>query len=553
MVVSTDNHLFTWGLSPQAIRLQTQAKKRARANQREEAAAKVERVTTVAADDTPPPGVDDEPDPDLDDVFEEKANVEDQEKSVKKIDEEAEVAVPEIKVDLVEDKPLPVEEEESKEALLEESTDHHYPTVIDVEFEKSIVKLASGLYHYALLTVDGNVYTWGKNLEKQLGREGPRNEIPFPSRLENISHATALECGADFTVIALQDGSVKACGNNNNGQCGREIAPSSRAGIAGKLVRLRISKRLVRIPDSTQCIDVPQDVKLPTTEPHAAHHIVRTLKNLPQYSDGCVIPSPLSKLPAFVQNSGHTTIDSNLNEFCRDDSVPDLIQNLDANENRKIDLCSPSSEAQLISESSVSQFALNRCSIDNILTSDYIHYCLYIFHGLYDQSAIINFSSKTLNFKEYKLRILMLNFEYIEAFKLCIGECLEAPKCIKLLEYFTKDPAIVPAFEEDMKFFIYETFKHFIRHQMNIGLLEDYFLSDLDYYVIQLSYVLYFNNNNNTSLEKSVFQKFKHLFINFDQRTTLENTDVIFKMISTKFNVAVCQKLIDLSDNLSMD
>lgn len=504
-----------------------------------------------SAEDLPLPGADEEPDPDLDDVFEEKANVEDQEKS-KKDDE-----VPEIKVDLAEEKPGPVvEEEETKEALLEESMEHHFPTLIDVEFEKTILKLASGLYHYALLTSDGSVYTWGKNLEKQLGRESARTEVQFPSRLDGITGAVALECGADFTVMALQDGGVKACGNNNNGQCGREIAPSSRAGIAGKLVRLRISKRLVRIPDSSQCIEVPQDVKLPIeaqqTQQHH-NHTVRTLKNLPQYCDGCVVPSPLSKLPAFAQNSGHTTIDSNLNEFCRDDSVPDIIRNLDANENRKLDILSPSSDAVPQSESSVSQVAINQCSVGDVLSSDYIHYCLYIFHGLYDQAAIIDFSSKTLNFKEYKLRILILNFEYIEAFKLCIEECMEAPKCIKLLEYFTKDPAIVPAFEEDMKFFIYETFKHFIRHQMNMSLLEDYFLGDLDYYVIQLCYVLYFNNNNNTSLEKSVFQKFKHLFINFDQRIALENTDVIFKMISTKFNVAVCQKLIDMADNVPID
>lgn len=188
-----------------------------------------------------------------------------------------------------------------------------------------------------------------------------------------------------------------------------------------------------------------------------------------------------------------------------------------------------------------------------MITHDYIHYCLYIFHGLYNEATITEFAQK-LNFKEYQIRILLLKYNYIDAFKLCISDCVDAQKCIKLFEYFTKDPSIVPIFEEDFKHFIYEIFKHFIRHQMNLQPLEEYFIADLDYYLIQLMYVLYFNNNVNASpLEMSVFQKFSHLFTNYDQPVNFDNTDVIYKMISTKFNVLLCQKLIDKAEAMSID
>lgn len=519
-----------------------------------------EEATTVVVDD-------DQDDDEDDDVFVEKANEESQEKEIKEAD--ATVSIPEIKIDLAatvepateQSDPKPVVDDEVKDTLIDECTDHLRPSIVPIEepLTSPITRIGTGLYHYTMVTADGALYTWGKNLERQLGREGSRNEVLNPTRLDCVTYAKDVMCGADFTIILLKDGSIKGCGQNNNGQCGLEIAPIDKSGIAGKLVRLRLSKRLVRIPDGSQCIEVPTLVRFPTDEPPNPDYTIYTLKSLPKYQPNCIIKSSLATLPIFSQISGHTTIDSNLNEFCKDEgNVPDLIRNLenqnlvDANQNEAKDE-PPGPHMMIINGSNSGQSTvstpanLNKYSMENIFTNDFIHYCLYIFHGLYDQTVISDFSARQLTFKEYKLRVLMLNYSYIDAFKLCIGDCLDAQKCIKLFEFFTKDPVILPLHEEDMKYFIYEIFKHFIRNQMNLTLFEEFLLTDLNYYLIQLSYVLYFNNNS-TALEKSVFQKFKNLFTNFDN-VSLENTDVIFKMISTKFNVIVCQRLIEAAEN----
>lgn len=575
--------MYTWGASPQAIRLSTQAKKRARANQRNEENSRTDRVTVVnepmeSKEEATTVVVDDDPDDDEDDeVFVEKANEESQEKEIKDDATETSptenVSIPEIKIDLAaQETPVPDNtepnkgpEDETKDALIDECTDHLRPSIVPVPepITSPITQIGTGLYHYTMVTADGSLYTWGKNLERQLGREGSRNEIIYPTKLECISNVKDVACGADFTIILMHDGTIKGCGQNNNGQCGLEIAPIDKSGIAGKLVRLRLSKRLVRIPDGSQCVEVPTVVRFPTDEPTNPDYTIYTLKSLPKYQPNCIIKSSLAGLPLFSQISGHTTIDSNLNEFCKDDgNVPDLIKNLensqnlvDANQNEaKLESIEQGTPHTMIINGSISGQStvstpanLNKYSMENVFTNDFIHYCLYIFHGLYDQTVISDFSARQLTFKEYKLRVLMLNYSYIDAFKLCITDCLDAQKCIKLFEYFTKDPVILPLHEEDLKYFIYEIFKHFIRNQMNLTLLEEFLLTDLNYYLIQLSYVLYFNNNS-TALEKSVFQKFKNLFTNFDN-VTLENTDVIFKMISTKFNVMVCQRLIEAAEN----
>lgn len=584
MVVTTSNKLYTWGASPQAIRLSTQAKKRARANQRNEENSRTDRVTVVnepmeSKEEATTVVVDDDPDDDEDDeVFVEKANEESQEKEIKddtttETSPTENVSIPEIKIDLAaQETPVPDNtepnkgpEDETKDALIDECTDHLRPSIVPVPepITSPITQIGTGLYHYTMVTADGSLYTWGKNLERQLGREGSRNEIIYPTKLECISNVKDVACGADFTIILMHDGTIRGCGQNNNGQCGLEIAPIDKSGIAGKLVRLRLSKRLVRIPDGSQCVEVPTVVRFPTDEPTNPDYTIYTLKSLPKYQPNCIIKSSLAGLPLFSQISGHTTIDSNLNEFCKDDgNVPDLIKNLensqnlvDANQNEaKLESIEQGTPHTMIINGSISGQStvstpanLNKYSMENVFTNDFIHYCLYIFHGLYDQTVISDFSARQLTFKEYKLRVLMLNYSYIDAFKLCITDCLDAQKCIKLFEYFTKDPVILPLHEEDLKYFIYEIFKHFIRNQMNLTLLEEFLLTDLNYYLIQLSYVLYFNNNS-TALEKSVFQKFKNLFTNFDN-VTLENTDVIFKMISTKFNVMVCQRLIEAAEN----
>lgn len=62
------------------------------------------------------------------------------------------------------------------------------------------------------------LYTWGRNMEKQLGQDNTRLELDRPTRLELSDNVIAIDCGADFTIYQTDNYTVKAFGNNNIGQ-----------------------------------------------------------------------------------------------------------------------------------------------------------------------------------------------------------------------------------------------------------------------------------------------------------------------------------------------
>lgn len=68
------------------------------------------------------------------------------------------------------------------------------------------------------MTSASQLYTWGKNLEKQLGRDSSRCDLATPTHLELNDNVICVECGADFTIILTDHFTVKAFGNNNFGQ-----------------------------------------------------------------------------------------------------------------------------------------------------------------------------------------------------------------------------------------------------------------------------------------------------------------------------------------------
>lgn len=69
-----------------------------------------------------------------------------------------------------------------------------------------------------MITNTSQLYTWGRNLEKQLGRENTRCDIIKPTHLELNDNVICVDCGADFTLLQTDKLVVKAFGNNNVGQ-----------------------------------------------------------------------------------------------------------------------------------------------------------------------------------------------------------------------------------------------------------------------------------------------------------------------------------------------
>ncbi|XP_058813110.1 uncharacterized protein LOC131677367 [Topomyia yanbarensis] len=625
LVLTANNQLYTWGASPQALRLATQARKRAKSTHKNRSTSNAGSSGETKATQDPvvlsPSASQSEQSTPADEMTESElknsgdvtdATPTGQQDQIPKING---VQIPEIRVeDTSDDSKGGAESKESdkqKESAGvsvngEEIAEHLYPTLVDTTLVRDdIVKISSGLYHFALVTTKSHIYTWGKNIERQLGREGGRNEVLIPTRLDTVTDVEYVECGADFTLVMTDSGAVKSWGNNNMGQCAKEIN-QERSGVPGKLVRLPISNRLVRIPDSSQFIELPHEIRLPHSDDccEPGDESTRLIKAMPKFRRNFVIKSTLEK----VISNNISTISSSLNDVSNTTEMEDFVGELRTAFDCRIQHQNASTMSSLQSVSyatSPTSLAIDEDDdeIDHddqgssdsssrlfndrhLLSNDFIHFCMYIFHGLYNQDNILDLTKRC---NEYHIRMMMLNYDYVEAFHLILellsgslsssASPLTVTKTtlnlVKIFEYFTKDSNIIPMDTANFKYFIYELFMFFIKHNIALDVLEEYFLRNLDYYLVQLAFVLYFSNTNNLmagvrsnvnpetlELERKLLDKFNNNGNNllaveaFSASTTggqlsskvvrkLENTEAISKALSTKFSVILCQKLVE--------
>lgn len=360
---------------------------------------------------------------------------------------------------------------------------------------------------------------------------------------------------------------------------------NDRNGYAGKLVRLRVSKRVVRLPDTSQCIDQPMDVPLPRPKIRMNFDAVRYLKSITSYR-----PEFISR-EIFRSPVGLAELSPSSENFDENSSTPDADEQ--------------NSSTPLSKQFAAMNLSHNRLTTppsqsEQDVTSEFIHYSLFILHGIYDAQKILDFT--TLN--EFKVRILMLNYYVKEAFKLCLDAAKDTISMhqsdedvdlnsvmltsyvIKLFEYFTKDASIVPIHRTDLKYLIHAIFMYFIENSLPMNPIEVYFLNNVDHYLFGLAFVLFFNNNN-TKLERKVQQKYNHLFsgcastdngigdgnsssnageedengVATEQLGGHRNDqsddelqldfELIFKNVSTSFKTIVCQRLIEFDNELN--
>ncbi|XP_059611109.1 uncharacterized protein LOC132258029 isoform X2 [Phlebotomus argentipes] len=552
--VTEEDRLYTWGSSPQALRLINQARKRAKASQRAEMMKTTE-----------------EEKPSEEKVEEEKKGVpikrQNSAPNISSMVSEPSIAVkratyPRQKNALLESLNIQTDRQERKaeeeaakeaakevEAGLEEWTEHLVPSEVDVSLVNGrIDQISSGLYHFAL-RVGGVLYTWGKNLEKQLGNEGSRADVLIPTEVETVQSVVSVECGADYTLVLTVNGRVMAFGNNNQGQCGKD---TERSAIQPKWVRLKISKRHIRLPDGSLCVDTPFEVALPRPKicMDEADAMVR-LKNLPAFHPKFLKRSPVVHRLIANMKSGVTTVDSNLNDFCTTESSLDAAfgrASVWSDGGNSVENFMGTTPTEASSEEFVYSPSASECDfVPDAANSDFIHYCLFMFHGIYDGESIAQLCAH----KQFIVRLKMLSYKYVEAFRMCLGECGDAQKAILLFEHFTKDENLIPIHMEDIKVFVQEIFVRFIVAKWDVKQLEEYFLADLDFYIIQLAYVLFFCNNN-TELERSALSKYKFFFGNLKTSDCekVEKSELIFENVSSGFNIMVCQRLIELYDKI---
>ena len=87
--------------------------------------------------------------------------------------------------------------------------------------------MAAGYGHSVAVTADGHVFAWGLNDVGQLGNgemgfddAGVELYKASPSLVPGLQSVVAITAGSTFTVVLLEDGSVRAWGENASGQLG---------------------------------------------------------------------------------------------------------------------------------------------------------------------------------------------------------------------------------------------------------------------------------------------------------------------------------------------
>eukprot|EP00824_Muranothrix_gubernata_P009636 TRINITY_DN22338_c0_g1_i1.p1 TRINITY_DN22338_c0_g1~~TRINITY_DN22338_c0_g1_i1.p1 ORF type:complete len:803 (+),score=170.56 TRINITY_DN22338_c0_g1_i1:3-2411(+) len=89
---------------------------------------------------------------------------------------------------------------------------------------ENVIRVAAGVWHSMALTDSGRVFTWGCNLNGQLGRR-TTNEDPegVPALVSSLDHENVIAIAAgDFHSMAITDrGHLYTWGHNGDGQLGR--------------------------------------------------------------------------------------------------------------------------------------------------------------------------------------------------------------------------------------------------------------------------------------------------------------------------------------------
>lgn len=287
LAVTTTNKLYTWGSSPQVLRLQSQAQKKLKLLEFQAAAERyAESIEDIESSGSETiceaknyEGITEIEQLAIKTVNERKANSSNIHKSIGLKD-----------VNL---------------GLLEETQTHLKPVLVDTSLVNGrIVQISTGCHHSALLAKDGTVHTWGRNFDGQIGN-GSRHDIVIPTPLSynpasvlstQVSSSSSRDqnqnnyendktnsnnlkkgqtnrlikivrvcCGCEFTVAIQPGGTVLAWGLNSHAQLGRP--PTKESGsVSEKLVLIKSSKRVVRLPHGAHvALDSPSQVpNIPT-------------------------------------------------------------------------------------------------------------------------------------------------------------------------------------------------------------------------------------------------------------------------------------------------
>ena len=100
-----------------------------------------------------------------------------------------------------------------------------HSTHVRTNLPEAPAAMATGFGHAMMLTENGEIYTWGRNSEYQLGNGKRKNlQEPYKVELENIAQ---IACGGKFSIALDADGQLWGWGDNEHYQ----LSPEKKATI----------------------------------------------------------------------------------------------------------------------------------------------------------------------------------------------------------------------------------------------------------------------------------------------------------------------------------
>ncbi|MDQ6423101.1 fibronectin type III domain-containing protein [Paenibacillus sp. LHD-117] len=137
---------------------------------------------------------------------------------------------------------------------LEDTSDRNIPTTI--LGLTGVKQIAAGSYYTLALMEDGTVKAWGNNVSGQLGL-GDTTSRSIPVTITGLTGVKQLSAGNSHMMALMEDGTIKAWGSNSSGQLGlgdttSRNTPTTIAGLTGvKQLAAGSSQTLALMEDGT--------------------------------------------------------------------------------------------------------------------------------------------------------------------------------------------------------------------------------------------------------------------------------------------------------------
>ena len=91
--------------------------------------------------------------------------------------------------------------------------------VVFIFFASMSVNCASGVCHTIILSDNGLVYSFGKNLGGKLGL-GHNNDVSLPIQIPNLPIIKQIACGGNYSICLDENAFIWSFGKNDRGQLG---------------------------------------------------------------------------------------------------------------------------------------------------------------------------------------------------------------------------------------------------------------------------------------------------------------------------------------------